>query len=1057
MTNKKMRQLHPLRLGIRQAVTTLLCSTAVLTPFTQQALAQQPAASETTEQITVTGSRVRTSGMESPNPITVITMEEVSLINPNSLIDALAQMPIFNGSNTTEGFSSQNPNGLFGFNFFASPGNGSLNLRGLGSRRTLTLLNGRRVVSSSIFGGPSITMFPQQLMRSVEAVTGGATAAYGTDAVAGVTNYILNTDYEGFRANARFGVLENGRGSSNQFGASGGFKVFEKGHMLLSYDVQDTKPIYGREGFDWYDATRLVTNTSPGAGTTQDNPRLVPRPNMTSRVSSLDGIITFPTVTTLPKYYMDPNGNATEYVPGAYSDANLNSLDGGGSGTINDEFSREMRSANNNENYFAYFDYDINDQLNVFVQGIYGKTYSATINTQNITGAETARLEADGLTPTGSAPVIFSGNPYIPANIQALMTARSIPYLKLSKINTPMDLGLARMVNDSQMTSVTTGFKYEINSDGFFDGWLINGWAQSGHTDTRAAQENPLRQDRVYLALDAVKDAAGNIVCNVTRFPTAPQNAAAQGCKPLNPFGRGKASAESIAWVTGYEPGTKVAVNGYFLDATGRPDPIYYEYVSGNEKARLLDLDQDAAEITADGKLFDGWAGPISMAVGVAWRDEKYQQVVQAAGVNPGIDPFIRTSPANNAAIGRRGVTRPALNSAQDVFISAGPFGKGDQTVKEAFTEFNIPLVTGKPFMQEVVFGAATRWADYEAAGEVWSWKGQFSWRMNEELRLRGTVSQDVRAANMAERTDRNGAAANIYDIVENPDAKNVGTSAQYQSLTTTFGQPDLRPEEAKTITAGFVYQPNWLEGMQVSLDWYDTIIKDNIVASNSAQEVLDNCYEDKIQRYCDFILREGPPSPEATAPAGLKRISNVLLIYINRDWLESGGVDFEMSYNKELSLFGGNERASLRFLGSYIDYQNSSVAGTVTSRKGNQFFGTAPWQTNLNASYSRNNLSFTLGTTYEFGIKRNSTTRNVEGSGVWDVTDNEFHTQAIWNGQVGYRFNFDEGSSLNLSLNVNNLFDKQPWPDPGNAFTFDGVNGDLLGRRYNFSVSYTY
>jgi outer membrane receptor protein involved in Fe transport len=500
-----------------------------------------------------------------------------------------------------------------------------------------------------------------------------------------------------------------------------------------------------------------------------------------------------------------------------------------------------------------------------------------------------------------------------------------------------------------------------------------------------------------------------------------------------------------------------VATNGYFLDANGNPDPIYFEYESGNDKARILDLEQDMAEIAADGEIFEGFgAGPVSMALGYSWREERYQQVVKAAGVNPAIDPFIRTSPRNNAAIGRRGISQLALDSAQDVFVSAGPFGKGDATVKEAFTEFSIPLVAGARFMDELVFGAAARWADYEQSGEVWSWKGQFSWRVNDQLRLRGTVSQDVRAANMAERTDRNGAAQNIYDIIENPDAKAIGMTAQYRSLTTTFGQPDLRPEEAKTFTAGFVYQPSWLDGMQLSLDWYDTVINDNIVASGSAQEVMDSCYEDKIPRYCDFILREGIDSPEPTAPPGLKRVSNVLLIYINRDWIESGGVDFELSYNRELSLFGGNERASIRFLGSYIDYQNTSTAGVVTSRKGFASFGTAPWQTNLNASYVRNNLTISLGTTYEFGIKINSRNRN-QTTGVWDVTDNSYPTQAIWNGQIGYRFNLDGGSTINMSLNVNNLFDKQPWSDPGNAFTFDGVNGDLLGRRYNMSLSYSY
>jgi iron complex outermembrane recepter protein len=665
-----------LRLSIKHALAPLLYSSATLVLLSALPVFAADGVQEEIDEIMVTGSRIRTTGMESPNPITVITLEEVSIINPNSLVDALATLPIFNGSATAEGFNSQNPNG---FNFFGSAGNGSLNLRGLASKRTLTLLNGRRVVSSTIFGGPSITMFPQQLMRSVEAVTGGATAAYGTDAVAGVVNYILNTNFEGLRTNARYGILENGRGSSDAFGISGGFQVGEKGHMLLSYEIQETRPINGRDGFDWYDGMRFVTSTTANAGESAANPRLIPRANVVSRVSSLDGIITFPTNTSLPKYILDPNGNASEYKLGTYSDTSLNSLDGGGSGTVNDEYSREVRSENNNENYFAYFDYDLTDQLNFFVQGIHGKTFSGTINTQNLTGGETIRVAADGITPTQSAPMIFSGNPFLPANIQQLMTTNNIPYLKLSKINSPFDLGVARMVNDSTMTSITTGFNYEISTDGFFNDWMINGWYQGGHTDTEAAQRNPLRQDRIYLALDAVKDANGNIVCNVSKFPNAPENAAAKGCVPLNPFGRGHASPEAIAWVTGYEPGTRVATNGYFLDANGKLDPIYYEYESGNDKARILDLDQDVAEITADGKLFDGFgAGPVSMALGYAWRKESYQQVVQAAGVNPGINPFIRTSPRNNATIGRRGISQLALDSAQDVFVSAGPFGKGD-------------------------------------------------------------------------------------------------------------------------------------------------------------------------------------------------------------------------------------------------------------------------------------------------------------------------------------------------------------------------------------------
>ena len=137
-----------------------------------------------------------------PNPVTVVTQDEISIIAPTNLIEGLAELPQFYLSSTT-----QNPSA-----FFTSDGAGSLNLRGLNSKRTLQLLDGRRVVQSTIFGGPDINLFPSSVIRSIETVTGGATAAYGTDAVAGAVNFILDTDFEGFRANVSGGANDNGDG-----------------------------------------------------------------------------------------------------------------------------------------------------------------------------------------------------------------------------------------------------------------------------------------------------------------------------------------------------------------------------------------------------------------------------------------------------------------------------------------------------------------------------------------------------------------------------------------------------------------------------------------------------------------------------------------------------------------------------------------------------------------------------------------------------------------------------------------------------------------------------
>src|SRR5215510_1729857 len=179
---------------------------------TQQTVAAQE---NVGDEILVTGSRLRTNGMDMPNPVSVVTTDEISIIAPTNLIEGLAELPQFYQSSTT-----QNPSP-----FFTSDGAGSLNLRGLNSKRTLQLLDGRRVVQSTIFGGPDINLFPSNVIRTVETVTGGATAAYGTDAVAGAVNFILDTDFEGFRANLSGGSNDNGDGNHYEGSFAAGFAL----------------------------------------------------------------------------------------------------------------------------------------------------------------------------------------------------------------------------------------------------------------------------------------------------------------------------------------------------------------------------------------------------------------------------------------------------------------------------------------------------------------------------------------------------------------------------------------------------------------------------------------------------------------------------------------------------------------------------------------------------------------------------------------------------------------------------------------------------------------
>ncbi|HYP79486.1 MAG TPA: TonB-dependent receptor plug domain-containing protein, partial [Steroidobacteraceae bacterium] len=224
-------------------------------------------------EVTVTGSRIKTAvGMETPTPVAALSANELQAMAPASITEALTQLPQFAGvSATAETFGNLGAGG-----FFNSPGGGSLNLRGIGSKRTLTLLDGRRMVSSTAYGGPDISMFPDQVLRRVETVTGGASASYGTDAVSGVVNYILDTNFDGVRASAQTGFSDRGDAQNQKYSLAVGHSLGEKLHVLFSAGFSQQDDIVGYAGRDWYQGCGLMQNPGVPANVAQVTPATSP-------------------------------------------------------------------------------------------------------------------------------------------------------------------------------------------------------------------------------------------------------------------------------------------------------------------------------------------------------------------------------------------------------------------------------------------------------------------------------------------------------------------------------------------------------------------------------------------------------------------------------------------------------------------------------------------------------------------------------------------------------------------------------------------------------------
>jgi outer membrane receptor protein involved in Fe transport len=424
--------------------------------------------------------------------------------------------------------------------------------------------------------------------------------------------------------------------------------------------------------------------------------------------------------------------------------------------------------------------------------------------------------------------------------------------------------------------SATTGFEINLDTDSFLDGWQVQGYYQYGRNKQQMGIRGYLRTQTINAAIDAVVDpATGRTVCHA-----ALTNPAFADCIPLDPFGEGNANADAIRYVT-----------------TPADSAIDFFYINR----------EDVAELSMNGQIFRGWgAGPISGAFGADYRKESiesYQTGLGAQFDTPSNDtPGIRGVPSGYAA-------DPDVH----LFDSFGDVD-GQFDVKEVFAEGLIPIVSGLPFVKQLNFTPAARWASYEGSGNIWSYKGGLDWEINDQVRLRGTYSRDVRAATLAERFDRQRASGAVTD--------DPVTGGSYRFSQTNGGNPNVAPEKADTLTAGIIFQPSWLEGFSVTLDWYDIKIA-GAIATLATQDIIVRCFQGATS-LCPLITRD--PTTQL--------ITNVDNVYININQERANGLDLEFRYAKSLDgtfldLFKDRpESMSLSFLGTQLKERSTLIPG---------------------------------------------------------------------------------------------------------------------------------
>lgn len=993
----------------RTVLSTALA--AAIASITSGVYAQDPALDE----IVVTGSRIRVTGMETPTPVTSMEQMELTAMAPGNMIESLSQLPQFLNNSSPQTTS----------NYAGSGGASNLNLRGIGSQRTLVLLDGRRVTPSSRTMTVDINLFPDAMIRRVETVTGGASAAYGTDAVAGVVNFILDTDFEGVAVSAQSGVTSRGDGKNWEGSFSFGKEIADGTHLLFSASGYQADGIETYEGRDWYQGWGTVTNPDWQAAVNRGEcrmnvacaagPQLIRAPQVVSTKYTHGGLIRS-NVPALNNLMFMSDGS---YRPFQFSDLGTQtgtwsqSVDkafGGGSGD-NANADRVGQggfiSELDRENVFVYLDHELTDNLTLYGQVIYGSNQTNSPN-----GTVVAFDSYAGR--------IYQDNAFLPDGIRQIMATNNVDSFQLNRMHSTADLAQSRFTFGTEMTSYTAGFRSEIQS-GLFEGFSLDGYVQSGATDVRIRMHDYPRVDRIFLQMDAVRAPDGSIQCRAALYN--PQQYG--DCVPLNLLGAGRASQEAIDY------------------ALGRNDRT-------NVKVQAADLEQDLAEFTMSGEVFEGWgAGPISTAYGIAYREDRMAQHIRDY-TNPWQVPGVITVPLNDPSRGIQGIPNTfAGHAVTGVQFSSATEFDGIIRVKEAFNEWLVPLISDVPFAQQVNANLAARWADYSGSGEVWSWKYGVDWEVNDELRFRGTVSRDVRAGSLSERYDsqRNGSSAQ--------DPLRGGESTSFTQIV--GGNPNIGPEKALTWTAGFVYQPEFVEGLSVSVDYYKINTK-GLIAQFGTLNIINACANGDAGQ-CANITR----APDDGAGFGVGPLTFVNNPFQNLGQSEVSGADLEVSYRTDVDWFGGlggeGESISARMFYSYlqdnwIDSDNDPATDTRIQSAGD-----------IGASQPRNRL--TLNLSYMSGPLTLFVQERIIGEGNYtnrlnnaDVTEgvqiNDNTVKAAYYTDLNATWAIEQytGGELEVFANVTNVFDRDP-PIRGSYADFFGSQQavfslhDVLGRRY--------
>lgn len=856
------------------------------------------------QEVVVTGTRIRSPNLVSTVPITSVGVQELTARGDVNLGDAVNELPALRST-----FSQANST-----RFIGTAGLSLLDLRGLGTARTLVLVNGRRHVTAQP-GSNSVDVntIPVDLLDRVDVVTGGNSAIYGSDAVAGVVNFVLKRDFEGIRLRGQGGIADHGsRGNYFVSLTAGRNFAGDRGNIAVALEYAKQDPLFF---VDRDDLTGALSGRSQFNNTENTGPNLNPSAGVIRsgpEASTGNGVPDTTFLRNVRNNNISTGGLFTAFCPvapaaGESAEAFASRRQAACSGIPNPSSSNALAQFGRT----FVFQPDGSFIANPCIQDL------RAFGSANCVGGLGSTLRETGLLQPGldrySANLLASFElspafrPFLEAKavrIDALQEGQPTFFNNTFSIDNPFLNAEARSTIRSLLAPGATTFSaFRFNTDfggrgenhrrdtfrivGGVDGTFNDDWRYEvafnyGRTENFYETQGNVLTAEYQRSRNAVRNAQGQIVCAVNADANSANDDPA--CVPVNLFGEGNVSQAALNYF-GYTSSREERGQQYNAQA----------FVSG-------DLSQ----------LFELPGGPIGFALGAEYRRETARSE---------FDP-----------ITQQGLT----------FLNSIPtFAPPALEIKEAFGEIRVPVLRDLPFAQELTIEAAGRVSEYNLGqtGTVFAYNIGGVYSPVRDLRIRGGYARSVRAPTQgnlfasASETFLNGLAdpCGQQNINNNPNrvrncaAAGVPTTQTFAGTTEPFtnrpssgisgrnrGNPDLEEERGESITIGAVFQPRLLPGFSLTVDYYDIKI-DQVIFALAPQTIINQCYDSPTgidNPFCAVVFRR----PDGTF-AGQSNVqhagTSITLPVVGPSFFsqpfnfakqETRGIDFDVAYRTRLS-----------------------------------------------------------------------------------------------------------------------------------------------------------